>query len=61
MKSVGSMIQLIAGLAGTQDVDERTSEFIEDMVRITDNGKKTSGLSEPRVKWIEDIYKRHFD
>ncbi|MDP2622092.1 MAG: hypothetical protein Q8P46_18270 [Hyphomicrobiales bacterium] len=60
MLSLGAKLMQIAGLAGTKDVDERTSEFIENMLVLTDGGKRTSHLSEGRVKWIEDIHEKHF-
>lgn len=60
MPSIGAMIKQIAGLADTQDVNDRTSEFINDMVECTGNGARTSQLTEAQVTWIEDIFKRHF-
>lgn len=57
--SIGSMIKQIAGLAFTQDVNENTSEFIQDMEMKTNNGAQTSMLSEAQVRWIEDIYRKH--
>lgn len=60
MPSIGAMIKQIAGLSGTQDVNERTSEFIDSMVESTGNGARTSHLTEAQVTWIEDIFKRHF-
>lgn len=59
MISIGAKIKAIAGLAGTRDVDERTSEFIADMDEKTLNGKTTSSLTGPQISWIESIYKRH--
>lgn len=60
MISIGTMIRTIAGLAGTNDVDTRTSEFIESVVDRTDNGRNTTRLSEKQVAWIEDIHRKHF-
>jgi hypothetical protein len=57
---VGAQIKTIAGLAGTKDVDQRTSEFISNMVERTGNGKVTSHLTEAQVSWIEDIHRKHF-
>lgn len=58
--SIGAKIKLIAGLAGTADVDQRTSDFIERMDEITGNGARTSHLTGPQVEWIESIHERHF-
>lgn len=60
MTSTNSKIKLIAGLAGTKDVDARTSRFIEDMVEKTGNGARCGDLTEAQLQWIEDIHKRHF-
>lgn len=57
--SIGAKIKAIAGLAHTSDVNERTSEFIADMDEKTQNGKTTSMLTEPQIKWIENIYRKH--
>lgn len=60
MVSINTKIQQIAPLAGTQDVNERTDEFITKVVSLTDNGKVVSALSEKQIAWIEDIWQRHF-
>ena len=60
MLSLGAKLMQIAGLAGTADVDERTSQFIDDMLKRTGGGKRTSHLSEKQVQWIENIHERHF-
>jgi hypothetical protein len=58
--TIGQMIQKIAGLAGTKDVDARTSEFIESVYQSSKNGRITSHLSGKQVEWIEDIHTKHF-
>lgn len=60
MKSIGAQIKTIAGLAWTADVDRRTSEFIDRMVEVTQNGRSTTMLTEAQVDWVGDIHKRHF-
>lgn len=60
MLTVGAKIKQIAGLAHTQDVSERDSQFIESIVEQSSNGTRTSHLSEKQVDWIEDIHERHF-
>lgn len=59
MESVGQKIRAIAGLAHTQDVDQKTSDFIDNVVARSNNGKQTSVLSEGQVEWIEDIHRKH--
>ena len=58
--SLGVMITKIHGLEGTQDVDERTDQFINSIWEKTDGGKRTSHLTEAQVRWIEDIHRRHY-
>jgi uncharacterized protein YecT (DUF1311 family) len=58
--SVGTKLRTISGLTDTKDVDERTNQFIKDVVERTDNGKRTSALTEKQLKWIDDIYEKHF-
>ena len=60
MLSLGAKLMQIAGLAGTRDVDSRTSEFIDDMLERTGGGKRTSHLSEKQAQWIENIHEKHF-
>lgn len=60
MLSIGAKVKQIAGLAGTSAVDKKTDEFIRHMDRATDNGRRTSHLSEKQVEWIEDIHSKHF-
>lgn len=57
--SIGAKIKAIAGLAHTQDVNERTSEFIANMDERTNNGRQTSSLTEAQISWIEDLYRKH--
>lgn len=60
MLTVGTKIKQIAGLAGSADVDDRTGRFIIDMVAASENGRRTSHLSDKQVEWIEDIHAKHF-
>ena len=60
MKTIGQMIQQLDGLHDTVDVNDWENQFIADMVRKTDNGKRTTHLSEKQVAAIENIYVKHF-
>lgn len=60
MVSLGSMVGSIAGLAGTKDVTEWESTFIESVVDRTNNGSNTGSLSDKQITVIERIYKKHF-
>ncbi len=60
MKSLGQMIQQIAGLVGTKDVNDWESRFIKSVVAWSENGKTTKVLSEKQIAIIERIYRKHF-
>ena len=58
--SVGVMVKKIHALVGTQDVNDRTSEFILNVWQLTEGGLHTAILTEAQVAWIEDIHARHY-
>lgn len=60
MISIGTMIQRIAGLADTKDVNAFENEFIRSTIARTHTGKDTSRLSEKQIAVIESIHKKHF-
>lgn len=60
MKSVGQKIQQLEGLLGTTDVTAWEGEFIAGIVERTENGAKTTRLSERQVDVIDKIYDKHF-
>lgn len=60
MASIGIMIQRIEGLAGTKDVTQWESEFINSVVEKTFGGKQTVCLSAKQVEIVERIHNKHF-
>ena len=54
------MIQQIDALAGTNSVSPWETEFIENVVERTGNGKATAMLTEKQVAVVERIYRKHF-
>ena len=60
MKSIGQMIRQIDGLKDTTQVNDWENKFIHDIVEKTNEGNRTTGLSEKQVECIERIYGRHF-
>lgn len=60
MLSIGAQIKKIAGLVGTDDVDERTADFIVSVCDKTQEGRNTTGLTEKQIDWVGDIHKKHF-
>lgn len=59
-KTVGQMIMQIEGLLGTRAVNDGESDFIEQMVEVSDHGKHTSHLSGKQVEWIRRIWGQHY-
>jgi len=60
MISIGIMIRRIATLADTRDASAFETEFINNIVNRTNDGKDTSRLSEKQIAVIESIHKKHF-
>lgn len=58
--SIGKMIEHCAGLIDTKDVSDWEDEFLQNIVERTENGKRTSALSEKQVQVVERIYRKHF-
>ena len=59
MKSVGAMLKQIAGL-NDGDLTEWEDNFCLDMYLKTEQGKKTSDLTDKQVEKIESIFNKHF-
>lgn len=57
--SISTMVKQIAGLADA-DVSDWQAEFIDSIWQKTDEGTKTSHLTERQVAMIERIYRKHF-
>ncbi len=60
MNSIGTMIKRISGLAGSRDVTDWESEFIRNISTRTNDGVKTTGLSDKQIEIIERIHNQHF-
>jgi hypothetical protein len=60
VKSIGTKIQQIDGLADTPDVTSWENEFIANVVEKTGCGKATAMLSERQIETVENIYRKHF-
>jgi hypothetical protein len=59
MKSIGMMVRQLCGLAES-DVTAWESNFILSIDLRTNNGRKTSELSEKQIEVVEKLYQRHF-
>lgn len=61
MKSVGAMLETIAGLCGTSDVTDWENTFISDnLAKYKAAGKSTSGMTDKVVEVIERIHDKHY-
>lgn len=60
MKSVGQQIQQLQGLLGTDAVSEWETTFISDIAAKTNDGRRTTHLSEKQVEKLDQIYREHF-
>lgn len=60
MKSIGQQIRTIAGLIGTHDVSEETSDFITAVCDLTNNGIATTMLTSEQTERVDEIHKRHY-
>lgn len=60
MTTLNTMVKAVAGLAGTTDVTDWESDFIESIDERTDGGKNTTSLTEKQITVLERIYNKHF-
>ena len=58
--SIGAQIKQLSGLIGTNDVSEWEDSFLLNMTKRTDDGARTSHLSEKQVETIARLYREHF-
>lgn len=59
-RTVGQKIKQLEGLLGTGAINTWESDFIQNTVRSTKQGNKTSHLTEKQLGAIERIFKKHF-
>lgn len=59
MKSIGMMVRQLCGLAES-DLTAWESNFILSIDLRTNNGRKTSGMTEKQIEITEKLYHRHF-
>lgn len=60
MKSIGQKIRQATALIDTKDVSDWENQFLKDMRRKTNDGERTTHLTEKQVGAIENIYGKHF-
>jgi len=61
MKSLKQKIDQCAGLIDTDDVDDKTSDFLRKCVNATaDRRGDTRWMTPGQVEYLESVYRRHF-
>jgi len=60
MISTNNALKQVAGLVGTNDLNDAETDFIEDMWQRSNDGKQVSFMSDNQVKWLGRIYSKHF-
>lgn len=60
MISLGAMIKQLSGMVDTVDLTDWENDFVKNMLRQSEEGRRTSHLSPTRVERIEEIWRKHF-
>ena len=58
-RSIGSKIKMLSGLTG-KDLSDWESGFVESICERTNEGDRTSHLSERQIEIIDRIWLKHF-
>ena len=59
MISTNQMIDKLAGMVGTRDLNDFETRFVENMIRIKESGQVTR-LTEPQLEVLERLHAKHF-
>lgn len=59
-RSIGSMLEMIHGLAETSELTPWEESFVKSVWAHSFEAKKTSSLSEKQIEHIGNIWRRHF-
>lgn len=60
MTSLNTMVKRVAGLLGTDDLNDWEARFVGSVVEQTSNGDNTTSLTEPQVNVLERLHDKHF-
>ncbi len=58
--SLGTQVKQLGGLLGTKDLNTWEQDFVKSCVRWSDNGNRTSGITEKQIPIIERLWRKHF-
>ena len=60
MKTLGSMIQQLEAMLGTNDLTAWEDNFVRNLVERSDHGKDTGKLTVNQISRMIDLYEKHF-
>ncbi len=60
MASLNSMVKRVSGLAGTHDLNDWETDFVNSIAEQTDDGDNTTSLTEKQITVLERIHSKHF-
>jgi hypothetical protein len=58
--SVRTMLLQIAGLVDTKDVSDWENGFLKSVLRISEDGARSSRLTEKQIERLEEVWRKHF-
>jgi hypothetical protein len=58
--SVRAQLLQLAGMVDTVDLSQWENEFLARMLEISQQGTKTSGLTEKQLERIAELWQKHF-
>jgi hypothetical protein len=58
--SVRTMLLQIAGLVDTKDVSDWENGFLKSVLRISEDGARSSRLTEKQIERPEEVWRKHF-
>jgi hypothetical protein len=58
--SVRTMLLQVAGLVDTKDVGDWENGFLKSVLKISEDGARSSRLTEKQIERLEEVWRKHF-
>ena len=58
--SIGTMIKQLAGMIHTKDLNAWENGFVQNALEQSQQGTRTSRLTDSQVEKVEQIWRKHF-
>lgn len=58
--SLGTMLQQLAGMVDTKDLSDWENRFLKNVLPRTNNGTRTTILTEDQAEKVAEIWGKHF-